>query len=158
MCIDNNVCKYSIRLRSSPAYNYWNRTVTDKHITKMNIYTFTWTWYFQWNQFHQLLGTIGKFPIFCSIFSILYYHVVMGRVPENPKTRPDPRVFYWPEPNPNPKKCKPDPKTLKNPNFWKNSVIKNPKNYFKTWPDPSPKKISKPEPDPNPTFVSPTHH
>ena len=77
MCIDNNGCKYSTRLRSSPAYNYWNRTVTDKHIAKMNIYTFTWTWYFQWNQFHQLLGTIGKFPIFCSIFSILYHHAIL---------------------------------------------------------------------------------
>ena len=40
----------------------------------------------------------------------------MCRVPENPKTRPEPRLFYWPEPDPNPKKkskTRPEP-TRKN--------------------------------------------
>ena len=42
--------------------------------------------------------------------------LVMCRVPENPKTRPEPRLFYWPEPDPNPKKkskTRPEP-TRKN--------------------------------------------
>ena len=77
------------------------------------------------------------------------------RKPENP-TRPE--GFLLARTRPEPEKVQTRPENRKNPKFWKNSVIKNPKNYFKTRPDPSPKKISKPKPDPNPTFVNPTHH